>query len=987
MNRENGTSHQLLLGLLALQTGLVDQAALVAAFHAWTRDKARPLADYLVTLGHLDAAHRPLLEGLAEAHLARHGGDADSSLAAVPTGRPARESLARLGDAEIEFTLARLGSALQRPDGDTEFDLTATYTVGTASSDGQRFRILRPHARGGLGAVFVALDTELHREVALKQILESHADDPVSRQRFVVEAEVTGGLEHPGIVPVYGLGTHADGRPFYAMRFIRGESLKEAINGFHSNQALKKVMGRRSLELHKLLRRFTDVCNAIDYAHSRGVLHRDIKPANVIVGRHGETLVVDWGLAKATGKSDPTAGERTLLPTSSGGSEKTLPGSALGTPAYMSPEQAEGRLDRLGPRSDVYSLGATLYCLLTGNPPFAGDPVDVVPRVQRGDFRSPSAVDLRIDRALEAICLKAMALNPAERYDSCRALAEDVERWMADEPAAAWREPFSRRARRWARRNRTAVAAAAVALVVSVVGLSAVAAVQAQSNSQLREAGAATGRALEDVKAANKKTEEALTLSEDSRRQAQAVSAFLVESFRSPDPTQDGRQIKVVELLDRAAAKLDSEYAGDPKIKAELLSSLGRTYHGLGLYPEAIAVSEKSWSIRKAILGPEHADTIRSMADLGGELGAAYKTAEAIPLLEQALRFQQARLGANHADTIESMTSLASAYAYAGRRGEGIALLKEAVALQEGKLGSDHPITLELVSRLSYMYGLSRSPEWLPRLREILKLQEAKLGPGRPQTIETMIRLADTEGLRGHTSEWVKLLEEAVKRGKSFLGADHPDTEWAITRLIDAYGAAGRVNDSIGVGEEALKLCRVKPGSDNPHTLHTMHVLARAYQRAKRIDRCIALSEEVYERSLARLGHDHPDTYWCRQYLGEIYLGVGSFAKAEPLLRQTLSTREKDLPNDWLTFLIRSRVGGSLLGQKKFAEAEPFILRGYEGLKARTGKVRGQNPFALVESSRRVVKLYEAWGRPDQAAVWRRKLGLAELPEAIFAPP
>ena len=218
----------LLFGLLALQNGLIDQGQLVAAFQAWTRDKARALADHLVARGDLDADDRAAVEALW--HATSRSTAATPRRAwprSPPAARPAR---AWRGSATptSSGTLAHVGSASTQHDGDA--DRTASYAVGTATSDGQRFRVLRPHARGGLGAVFVALDAELHREVALKQILDHHADDPISRQRFLLEAEITGGLEHPGIVPVYGLGTYGDGRPYYAMRFIRGDSLKEAID-------------------------------------------------------------------------------------------------------------------------------------------------------------------------------------------------------------------------------------------------------------------------------------------------------------------------------------------------------------------------------------------------------------------------------------------------------------------------------------------------------------------------------------------------------------------------------------------------------------------------------------------------------------------------------------------------------------------------------------------------------------------------------------
>ncbi len=312
------------------------------------------------------------------------------------------------------------------------------------------------HAHGGLGIVFRGFDMKLHRDVAIKFIRERRRHNPLDVQRFRIEAEITSRLDHPGVAPVHGYGVTDTGVPFYAMRMVEGQTLQQRIEAFHSKLKKEPHTGEQSIEFRQLLSSFVSVCNTIEYAHSRGILNCDIKPGNIMLGKYGETVVLDWGCAKYIGSAGKAqiVGEESLRPLSdTGGSEPD--GSTGGTPIYMSPEQ-HTQAENIGPSSDIYCLGVTLYRLITGQPAFS--PENSLPKIRelviRGKFRKPTSLCPWISKALEAICLKAMSLSPEDRYASAAEMARDLERYLADEEVAAYAEPLSRRLARLMRRHR-----------------------------------------------------------------------------------------------------------------------------------------------------------------------------------------------------------------------------------------------------------------------------------------------------------------------------------------------------------------------------------------------------------------------------------------------------------------------------------------------------------------------------------------------------
>jgi len=732
-----------------------------------------------------------------------------------------------------------------------------------------RFRILRPHARGGLGEVFIARDAELNRDVALKEIQARFADDSDSRSRFVLEAEVTGGLEHPGIVPVYGLGQYEDGRPYYAMRFIRGDSLKEAIELFHRaagqrapssghgtsdstpSQSTLPALAFQSVEFRTLLGRFVDVCQAISYAHSRGVLHRDLKPGNIMLGKYGETLVVDWGLAKVQDNEDSTqaSGEGVLRPSSGSGITPTMFGSVIGTPGYMPPEQAMGQLDQLGPTSDVYSLGATLYHVLTGRSAFRGDDYNaLLENVKAGRFEPPRGLQGNLPRSLEAVCLKAMSLESANRYSTPQLLADDIERYLADEPVSAFAEPVMTRSLRWARKHRTVTTATAAVVLVLAVSLGMFSTILSSKNTELRK----TNSQLAE---ANIRERDAKTLAQTNesiaRRQSQlalyTLTAVVSDVQAGLDGLAGGTDIRR-RILKTALEKMESvstQYIQQSSIDSSTwlaLNELGEVINEFGNQPSSNPADGG---------GPDSAAAMTST--ITDEQSSATRMAESLFL--RALEIAR-QLHKNHPDDAEtqrkltvSLDHLGHASTVLGKTDEALLYVEEGLQIRRGMLTAD-PDNVAKQRDLSSSFEqlgdvlleLGRTEEALTlfqdKLRIARQLVEAdSLKPDYQQNLTIALdRLGDVFLKTGHTDDALTHYQEAWIVSKA-LADSHPEdtrhqtTCWiSSTTLADVFLILGKTEEAIAQFQEGANVCRRMAAVD-PRDAEKQRYLAIAVNR------------------------------------------------------------------------------------------------------------------------------------------------------------
>jgi tetratricopeptide (TPR) repeat protein/tRNA A-37 threonylcarbamoyl transferase component Bud32 len=983
------------------------------------------------------------------------------------------------------------GGGAGRP-GETQEFVGPPGRVGELGTLGP-YRLLAELGRGGMGIVLKAYDPALARTVAVK-VLRPERSDARARARFVREARAAAGLDHDHVVPVYAVESPADGPPYLVMPYVPGPTLRE------------HVRARRRLDPREAARVCAEVADGLAAAHAAGLVHRDIKPANVILDAdHGRARIVDFGLARAGEAPGDT----------------TRDGAIAGTPEYMSPEQIH-EPDRIDARSDVYNLGATLYEALTGEVPFRGAPHIVLQQVLYDDPVPPRRLRDDVPRDLETVCLKAMAKDPARRYQAAAELRDDLRRWLGGEPVRA--RPVGRVERAWRRaRRRPLVASLSAAVVLAVlVGIGGV----------LWQWGRA---------------EERRELAQKRLGQIESANDILSSIFRDLDPWEEEKggpalRVQLGERLNQAAAQLEGEAVGDPLTVARLQLALGSSQRGLGYPHQAVALLEKARQTfqdhlgpddpetlnsmhnlarayeaagqsdlalplyeetlakRTATLGPDHVDTLHSMNNVANAYWAAGRLDRAVPLYEQTLAKREALLGLDHADTIKSVNNLANAYKDAGRvdharqlheqtlakmqaklgpdhphtlvsmnnladalrvagridqalplyertlakRGEvfgpdhphtltsmnnlamgyraagqldrALPLFEQTLAKRVEKLGPDHPHTLVTMNNLATAYqAAGRLDRALPLLEEVLAKMRVKPGPDHPHTLAGMSNLALAYQAAGRLDQAVPLLEVAVEKLKGRLGPDHPNTLKGIINLALAYQAAGRLDRAVPLLEQALAKQRDKLGPDHPDTLTGMNFLARAYREAGKLDQALSLFGEALGRRTAKLGPGHPDTllslgdlgvahlaaqhpdqglpllreFVVRQRkrlgpdhprlaaalasVGENLLKYGEHAEAETVLRECLDIRRTKQPGDWSTFDAQSLLGGSLLGQKKYAEAEPLLVRGYAGMKQREVEMAATPKGRLAAALERVVRLYEATGEAEQAAAWRKK--------------
>lgn len=823
--------------------------------------------------------------------------------------------------------------------------------------------------RGGMGTVYLAVraDGQFDQQVAVK-LLRPGADTTAGVRRFLSERQIVARLEHPNIARLIDGGITADGRPYFVMEYVEGQSLLT-----FSNAARLSIADRLALTM--------TVADALQYAHQRLVVHRDVKPSNILVTADRTVKVVDFGIAK---EIDPSGSAPVV--TESGGRVLTLP--------YAAPEQIRG--EPVTTATDVYGLGVVLYELLAGRRPHevaTGEPRHLERAILEDTPMAPSAVvsdaaaaerGLKADRLrrrlagdLDTICLMALRKEPARRYATAAQFADDLRRHLRGQPVQARPDAWRYRTVKFVRRHAVGVAAGA-AIVALLAGVAAVTVVQNRRVARERD-------------------------------RAQAITDLLVRLFEVADPGEArGASVTAREVLNRGVERIHAELGPQPELKARLLAVMGRVYQNLGLYREATPLVEMSLALQRQTLGPSHRDvlaTLTSLAEifrLRGEFAAATTLLqEALPLSERiagstspelarvlnglakihiaagrpadaeafarrALDLNRGALGPDHAEVGESLMNLGAALFSMGRDADAEPHFRAALAVRRAALGADHPAVPAALTNLAAL--LSRKGEFTEAEtahREALVLNRRIFGDEHPRVATTLNNLALVLFARRDFAAAEPLYREALAIRRRMLTAAHPETAQSLANLGLLLQTTGRLDEAEAVYREALEIRRAALGPAHALVAQSLNNLGLLLQAKGRLDAAEPLFRQSLEMLRQQLSPGHPLVATSLHNLAALRAARRDAAEAERLFRDALEIRRRALPRAHPeTLLTLVGLGRALLDLRRPSDAEPWFTEVYDA-------VRAAPPGPTDEARQQLILAYEALGRPDRAAALR----------------